>query len=185
MEELFFRGLFLKGLVRDLTQVGAAGGDRAAGVVLAVIVDGLLFGLAHGEWVQLAGLATFGTILAGLVPNGALGMNMVAHASFNLVAIIAIAANGTASSTHSGVGHPSGHPVGHKRHPAWWGAQQVWTRCGRPLWWGPESRMDKVFKAYDVRGTVPDQLDADMCLAIGRAMARFVGTPRSGRPRNA
>jgi phosphomannomutase len=35
--------------------------------------------------------------------------------------------------------------------------------------------MDKVFKAYDVRGTVPDQLDADMCLAIGRAMARFAG----------
>jgi phosphomannomutase len=38
--------------------------------------------------------------------------------------------------------------------------------------------MDQVFKAYDVRGTVPDQLDADMCRAIGRAMARFVGTPR-------
>jgi phosphomannomutase len=42
----------------------------------------------------------------------------------------------------------------------------------------PETRMDKVFKAYDVRGTVPDQLDADMCRAIGRAMARFVGTQR-------
>ena len=35
------------------------------------------------------------------------------------------------------------------------------------------TRMDKVFKAYDVRGTVPDQLDAAMCQAIGRAMARF------------
>ncbi len=42
---------------------------------------------------------------------------------------------------------------------------------------GPVSRMDQVFKAYDVRGTVPDQLDADMCLAIGRAMARFAGVP--------
>jgi len=42
---------------------------------------------------------------------------------------------------------------------------------------GSVSRMDKVFKAYDVRGTVPDQLDADMCLAIGRAMARFAGAP--------
>ena len=39
------------------------------------------------------------------------------------------------------------------------------------------SRMDKVFKAYDVRGTVPDQLDADMCRAIGRAMARFAEVP--------
>ncbi len=37
--------------------------------------------------------------------------------------------------------------------------------------------MDKVFKAYDVRGTVPDQLDAAMCNAIGRAMACFAGAP--------
>jgi phosphomannomutase len=37
--------------------------------------------------------------------------------------------------------------------------------------------MDQVFKAYDVRGTVPDQLDAAMCQAIGRAMARFAGAP--------
>ncbi len=37
--------------------------------------------------------------------------------------------------------------------------------------------MDEVFKAYDVRGTVPDQLDATMCQAIGRAMARFVEAP--------
>ena len=42
---------------------------------------------------------------------------------------------------------------------------------------GPVNRMDQVFKAYDVRGIVPDQLDADMCLAIGRAMARFAGAP--------
>jgi phosphomannomutase len=35
-----------------------------------------------------------------------------------------------------------------------------------------------VFKAYDVRGIVPDQLDAAMCQAIGRAMARFAGTPQ-------
>jgi phosphomannomutase len=37
--------------------------------------------------------------------------------------------------------------------------------------------MDQVFKAYDVRGTVPDQLDAPMCQAIGRAMARFAQAP--------
>jgi len=97
MEELFFRGLLLKGLVRLFTKMGAAGGARAAGVVLAVIVDGLLFGLAHGEWVQLAGLAVFGMILAAVsYRTGRLGMNMVAHASFNLVAIIAIATSGSA-----------------------------------------------------------------------------------------
>src|ERR1035437_8357814 len=39
------------------------------------------------------------------------------------------------------------------------------------------TRMDQVFKAYDVRGTVPDQLDAAMCQAIGRAMARFAQAP--------
>jgi membrane protease YdiL (CAAX protease family) len=92
MEELFFRGLLLKALVRIMTPLRAAGGARTAGVAVAVIVDGLLFGLAHGEWVQLAGLAVFGIILAVIsYRTGRLGMNMVAHGSFNLVAIIAIA----------------------------------------------------------------------------------------------
>jgi uncharacterized protein len=92
MEELFFRGLIFKSLARLFTPSGA-GPTRArgAGVVLAVIVDGLLFGLAHGEWVQLAGLALFGMVLASIsYRTGRLGMNMVAHASFNLVAILAI-----------------------------------------------------------------------------------------------
>ncbi|MGH9045029.1 MAG: phosphomannomutase/phosphoglucomutase [Acidimicrobiales bacterium] len=35
-----------------------------------------------------------------------------------------------------------------------------------------------VFKAYDVRGTVPDQLDADLCRAIGAATARFCQAER-------
>ena len=91
MEELFFRGLLFKALVRLFTKLGAAGSARTAGVVLAVIVDGLLFGLAHGEWIQLAGLATFGAILAAVsYRTGRLGMNMVAHASFNLVAVLSI-----------------------------------------------------------------------------------------------
>jgi len=37
---------------------------------------------------------------------------------------------------------------------------------------------DAVFKAYDIRGTVPDQLDADMCRAIGAAFAQFANAPR-------
>jgi len=36
----------------------------------------------------------------------------------------------------------------------------------------------EVFKAYDIRGTVPDQLDADLCRAVGAAVARFTGAPR-------
>jgi phosphomannomutase len=34
--------------------------------------------------------------------------------------------------------------------------------------------LDAIFKAYDVRGTVPDQLDAALCERIGAAFARFV-----------
>ena len=33
--------------------------------------------------------------------------------------------------------------------------------------------LDQVFKAYDVRGTVPDQLDAELCRAIGAAFAEY------------
>jgi membrane protease YdiL (CAAX protease family) len=99
VEELFFRGLLLKALVRLCTPLQAIGGARTAGVVLAVIGDGVLFGAAHGEWVQFAGLAAFGIVLAAVsYRTGRLGMNMVAHATFNLVAIIAIA-------TGSGVIH--------------------------------------------------------------------------------
>ncbi len=37
---------------------------------------------------------------------------------------------------------------------------------------------DAVFKAYDVRGTYPDQLDAELCRAVGSAVARFTGAER-------
>jgi phosphomannomutase len=33
--------------------------------------------------------------------------------------------------------------------------------------------LDAVFKAYDIRGVVPDELDADLCRRIGAAFARF------------
>ncbi|MHB8507018.1 MAG: phosphomannomutase/phosphoglucomutase, partial [Acidimicrobiales bacterium] len=38
-------------------------------------------------------------------------------------------------------------------------------------------RLDAIFKAYDVRGTVPDQLDASVARAVGGAFARFSGAP--------
>jgi membrane protease YdiL (CAAX protease family) len=92
MEELFFRGLLFHALLRLFSPKGITPGtSRLVGVVLAVVIDGLIFGLAHGEWVQLAGLAIFGMVLATIsYKTGRLGMNMVAHASFNLVAVIAI-----------------------------------------------------------------------------------------------
>jgi hypothetical protein len=91
-EELFFRGLVFRALVRLCTPtLGGAGAARTFGLVVAIVLDGLLFGLAHGEWVQLAGLALLGSILAFMTyRTGRLGMNMVTHASFNLVAVLSV-----------------------------------------------------------------------------------------------
>ena len=37
--------------------------------------------------------------------------------------------------------------------------------------------LDRVFKAYDVRGVVPDDLDADLARSIGAAFADWTGLP--------
>ena len=85
-EELFFRGVLLRALARLF---GTFAGW--VGPALAIIITGVLFGLAHAESLQLLGLATFGIILSFVsYRTGRLGMNMVAHASFNLVAVAAV-----------------------------------------------------------------------------------------------
>ncbi|MDQ4069620.1 MAG: phosphomannomutase/phosphoglucomutase [Actinomycetota bacterium] len=38
--------------------------------------------------------------------------------------------------------------------------------------------LDSIFKAYDIRGVVPDQLDAGVARAVGGAFARFTGASR-------
>ena len=38
--------------------------------------------------------------------------------------------------------------------------------------------LDSVFKAYDIRGTVPDQMNTDLARAVGAAFARFAGSER-------
>jgi phosphomannomutase len=38
--------------------------------------------------------------------------------------------------------------------------------------------LDIVFKAYDIRGIVPDELDAELARSVGAAFARFSGAPR-------
>ena len=40
------------------------------------------------------------------------------------------------------------------------------------------STLDEIVKAYDIRGTVPDQLDADVAHALGVAFAHFVAADR-------
>jgi phosphomannomutase len=37
--------------------------------------------------------------------------------------------------------------------------------------------LDKIFKAYDIRGLVPEELDADLAWKIGAAFARFAAAP--------
>lgn len=97
MEELIFRGVLLKGLLRVLTpQSTKRRYLRTLGVVSGIAIDSLLFGLAHGELVQLAGLALFGAVLATIsYRTSRLGMNIVSHASFNLAAILVILNNRT------------------------------------------------------------------------------------------
>ena len=40
------------------------------------------------------------------------------------------------------------------------------------------ANLDQVFKAYDIRGTVPDQLDVGLSRAVGVGFARFTGASR-------
>ena len=42
--------------------------------------------------------------------------------------------------------------------------------------------LDRIFKAYDVRGVVPDELDEDVARRIGAAFAEWSGGP-NGRDR--
>jgi phosphomannomutase len=39
------------------------------------------------------------------------------------------------------------------------------------------SVLDTIFKAYDIRGTVPDELNADLTRSVGVAFAAFAGSP--------
>jgi len=87
VEELFFRGLVLRGFIRLF---GGAG--PILGPVLAVTTTGIVFGLAHGELLELLGLAAFGILLSVLAYKfKRLGPSIFAHATFNLAAILDIA----------------------------------------------------------------------------------------------
>jgi membrane protease YdiL (CAAX protease family) len=80
VEELFFRGLLLRGLL------------GRAPVAVAVVASGLLFALAHFEAVQFAGLAAFGVVLGLLAwRTGRLGPGIAAHAAFNAAAVLSLA----------------------------------------------------------------------------------------------
>lgn len=89
-EEVFFRGLLFRSL------------HRVAGLVVAVPLAGLVFGLVHYDpdpvpavvvAVQLGLLALFGMALCVLVHRtGRLAAGIVAHAAFNSVTVLSILA---------------------------------------------------------------------------------------------
>ncbi len=90
IEETVFRGLFLRGALRAFARVGPT-----AGPVLATVCTGIVFALAHFEALQLLGLAAFGIILSVMAYRAKrIGPCIMAHAAFNLVAILAVATVG-------------------------------------------------------------------------------------------
>jgi membrane protease YdiL (CAAX protease family) len=85
VEELFFRGLLLRGLLGRFQHLG-----RRAGPALSIVITGLVFGLVHFERLQFLGLAGFGMLLAYVAyRTGRLGPTILAHVAFNTTTIIA------------------------------------------------------------------------------------------------
>ena len=88
IEEIFFRGVLFRSLAGFSSLVKTLAGKRVI-LILAVLLDGLLFGVVHGELIQLPGLALFGALLAVLFyRTGRLGLSIVTHIAFNSLAII-------------------------------------------------------------------------------------------------
>ncbi len=86
VEELYFRGLLLGSLKYRFSRF-----PESVSSFLAAVISALLFGLAHGEPLQLLGLAFFGLILAAMrLKFGRLGPGMFAHGAFNAVTLIAL-----------------------------------------------------------------------------------------------
>lgn len=79
VEEIFYRGMLLRSLKRSMPALPS------------ILLTGLIFGAAHFDLVTLPGLAAFGMVLAWLSHrSGRLGPNILAHAAFNTVTVIAL-----------------------------------------------------------------------------------------------
>lgn len=82
VEELFFRGLLQGALLRRFSPPAA------------IALSSLGFGLAHVQGLQLLGLVAFGLVLGYIAwRTGRLGLCIVTHAAFNLVTVLALAAD--------------------------------------------------------------------------------------------
>jgi membrane protease YdiL (CAAX protease family) len=90
VEEWFFRGTLLPGLAATFTL-----SPRVAWLTVVIASDGLLFGLAHGEMLQLPGLAAVGALSAWIfIREGRLAPSIALHMGFNTLAVIALFAGG-------------------------------------------------------------------------------------------
>lgn len=80
VEELFYRGLFLRSLTK-----------RGLGPVAAVVVSSLVFAAVHFQVLQFAGLLVFGLVAGTLsVRTGRLGPAIWAHIGFNMTTVVAL-----------------------------------------------------------------------------------------------
>lgn len=85
VEEWLFRGVLFRGLA------GSSPSRRRFWV--AAVTSAVLFGLAHGEWIQLPGLVLLGLVLAVVVTRtGRLVPSMMTHVGFNGIALVALVA---------------------------------------------------------------------------------------------
>lgn len=80
VEEVFYRGLFLRSLQK-----------RGMGDVLAVVVSSVVFAAVHFQALQFPGLLVFGLIAGALALHfGRLGPAIWAHVGFNLTTVVVL-----------------------------------------------------------------------------------------------
>lgn len=80
VEEIFYRGLFQRALLK-----------RGLPPAVAIAINATVFGLSHGQLLQLPALMLFG-VAAGTLAHraGRLGPAIAAHVAFNMVTVISL-----------------------------------------------------------------------------------------------
>lgn len=82
VEEVFYRGLFQRALLK-----------RGLPPAAAIGINAVVFGISHGQLLQLPALVLFG-VAAGVLAQraGRLGPAIAAHVAFNMVTVVALLA---------------------------------------------------------------------------------------------
>jgi hypothetical protein len=80
IEEIFYRGLFMGALRK-----------RGIGPVAAIGISSVVFGLSHGQLLQLPALVLAGVLFGVLAHrSGRLGPAIAAHVAFNMVTVVSL-----------------------------------------------------------------------------------------------